>query len=194
MVGGEARGRPLLTPARSGVRPTTALVRRALFDIVGPGIVGAFVLDGYAGVGGLGLEALSRGAGSVTFVERERVPLECLRANLDHLGYAGRATVVAAAVRPWLARHPVGGFQLVVCDPPYGDRAPTPAETPEAVLVLAAIAANLDRDGAGGTAPGPLVVLEHPRRVALPERAGTLACTRAARYGTTMLSFYRRAR
>ena len=209
VVGGEARGRPLLSPAGAGLRPTTALVRRALFDILGAEVLGATVLDGYAGVGGLGLEALSRGAALVTFVERERVQLQCLRANLERLGFGERATVVAGAVRPWLARQPLQGYDLVLCDPPYAERAPGAAEgpgggadsVPEVELVLRAIAATLARppasaDGRPGrpAGTGPVVVLEHHRRVELPEQVGTLACTRAARYGTTVLSFFRRAR
>ncbi|HUY96144.1 MAG TPA: 16S rRNA (guanine(966)-N(2))-methyltransferase RsmD [Verrucomicrobiae bacterium] len=198
VVGGEARGRPLLTPPGRSLRPTTALVRRALFDIVGAGIVGASVVDAYAGVGGVGLEALSRGAATVTFVERDRMSLTCLRSNVDRLGYAARATVVAAAVRPWLARHPLAPVQLVVCDPPYASQTGDGvAPGSEAEQVLGAIADNLERwpgVGAPAPSPAPLVVVEHHRGVELPAAVGPLACIRAERYGTTMLSFYRRAR
>ena len=188
VVAGEARGRPLVAPAGHRLRPTTGLVRGACFDILGAEVVGARVLDLYAGAGSLGIEAISRGARTATFVERDRLALECLQANLERLGFDDRGSVVRAAVVPWLRTAPrLADHDLILCDPPY--LATTGVEpTGELVDALAILGRRLLADAAAHT-----VVCEHHRAVTLPSRVGALECVRAARYGMTTLTFYRRA-
>src|SRR6266702_6963414 len=94
--GGEARGRRLKAP--KNIRPTQGMVKQAIFNIVGPGIEGANVLDLFAGSGALGIEALSRAATSVTFVDQQPRGLAILRQNLDALGLKERARVARSAV------------------------------------------------------------------------------------------------
>src|ERR1700731_5503099 len=94
--GGEARGRRLKAP--KGIRPTQGMVKQAIFNLAGPGIADAHVLDLFAGSGAIGIEALSRGAAHVTFVDREPRGLAILRQNLDALGLKERARVVRADV------------------------------------------------------------------------------------------------
>src|SRR5437773_10647391 len=89
--GGEARGRRLKSP--KGIRPTQGMVKEAIFNLVGPTIEGARVLDLFAGSGALGIEALSRGAEGVTFVDREPRGLAILRQNLESLDLTARVTV-----------------------------------------------------------------------------------------------------
>lgn len=117
VIAGELRGRRLVAPAGTATRPTSDRVREATFNaLTSMGAVeGAVVLDGFAGSGALGIEALSRGAARCTFVERDRAALRALRANLDALGLGGdRATVVAGDV------HAQGGaYDLALLDPPY---------------------------------------------------------------------------
>ena len=118
IVAGRHKGRRLRTPAGAGTRPTADRVREAVFSILGP-VEGLRVLDLYAGSGALGLEALSRGAESATFVESARPAVAAIRANLDATGE--EAEVVASDAIAWLraARAGERAFDLVFCDPPY---------------------------------------------------------------------------
>ena len=103
ITAGEHRGQRLRTPKGSRTRPTSDLLRQAIFNVVGPRVAGARVLDLFAGTGALGLEALSRGAADATFVERDRPALTSLRANLVGLGLSTRARIVARDAQAALA-------------------------------------------------------------------------------------------
>lgn len=120
VVAGELRGRRLVAPPGEVTRPTSDRVRQATFNAIESRIDldGAVVVDLFAGSGALGIEALSRGAGQVTFVERDRQALGVVRANLAALGLDDRARIVAADATSW---RPAAGAQvdLVVTDPPY---------------------------------------------------------------------------
>lgn len=121
IIAGELRSRELRVPAGLATRPTAARVRQAVFSMLGD-VSALQVLDLYAGSGALGIEALSRGAESVVFVERDRAALDCIRANVDKLGLAERATVLPMRVEQ--ARSALGQdarFDLVFCDPPWSD-------------------------------------------------------------------------
>lgn len=117
IVGGSARGRPLRPPPKgTDLRPTSDRVRESIFDLL-QGVVdldGATVADLFAGTGALGIEALSRGAAHATFVERDRRAAEVVRANLDTLGMAERATVVVGSALSFAA-----AVDLAFADPPY---------------------------------------------------------------------------
>jgi 16S rRNA (guanine966-N2)-methyltransferase len=95
---GEHRGRRLKSPRGEKTRPTSDRLRQAIFNVVAPRLGGARVLDLYAGTGALGLEALSRGAASAVFAERDREALRSLRANVEALGLASRVRILAADV------------------------------------------------------------------------------------------------
>src|SRR5262245_14425491 len=90
IVAGELRGRPLKSPTWAGLRPTSDRLRETLFNILGASVRGARVLDGYAGTGAIGIEALSRGAARVTFVERDPRAVKLIEANLAPLLSDGR--------------------------------------------------------------------------------------------------------
>ncbi|HEX8645942.1 MAG TPA: 16S rRNA (guanine(966)-N(2))-methyltransferase RsmD [Thermoleophilaceae bacterium] len=118
VVAGEHRGRRLRTPPGRSTRPTSDRVREALFSILGPAVEGARVLDLFAGSGALGIEALSRGAESVTFVESDRAAAAAIRANLEELGE--RAEIAQRDALAWLRSPPPGtAFEVVMLDPPY---------------------------------------------------------------------------
>ncbi len=117
VVAGEHRGRRLRTPPGRATRPTSDRVREALFSILGP-VEDLEVLDLFAGSGALGIEALSRGARSVTFVESDPRAAATIRANLDALGE--RAEIATRDALAWLRSPPAGtAFDLVMLDPPY---------------------------------------------------------------------------
>lgn len=119
-MGGSKRGLRLKVPARGGVRPTSEMVREAIFDVLGP-VAGATVLDLFAGTGALGLEALSRGAARCVFVESDRMVQEVLRENIRTLGYGDSAGVIGADYSCAADRLIRAGerFDLLFLDPPY---------------------------------------------------------------------------
>jgi 16S rRNA (guanine966-N2)-methyltransferase len=121
VVAGELKGRRIEAPAGDRTRPTTDKVREAVFNALGSleVIEGATFLDLFAGTGAMGIEALSRGAAHCTFVENDRSALAVLRRNLDTLGVAERATVVASDALAAARVH--GRVDVLVADPPYGD-------------------------------------------------------------------------
>ncbi|TRZ71753.1 MAG: 16S rRNA (guanine(966)-N(2))-methyltransferase RsmD [Actinobacteria bacterium] len=119
VVAGELRGRRINAPLGKKTRPTTDKAREATFNALGSlgAVVGARVIDAYAGSGALGIEALSRGAEHCTFIERDREALEVLRENLETLGLINRSTVVRGDVLTNIAL--VRNASLVLADPPY---------------------------------------------------------------------------
>jgi 16S rRNA (guanine966-N2)-methyltransferase len=171
IVAGTAGGRRLVVPPR-GTRPTSERVREALFNAIESAfdLDGAAVLDLYAGSGALGLEALSRGASRVTFVESDRNALSVLRKNVATIGIPG-AQVVPGRVLTVLQAGTAEPYDVVLADPPYAD------EDMDAVLKA------LD----GWTRPGALVVLERSVRSADPVWPSPLEALRTKRYGDTAL-------
>ena len=120
ITGGEFGGRILKVPKTDAVRPTQDRVREAVFNIIQCEIAGADFLDLFAGSGAVGLEALSRGAKAVTFVERERKHLAVVRENLDSFRVLSTAAdVVPADVYRWLSTYSGSGFSIGFADPPY---------------------------------------------------------------------------
>lgn len=122
VIAGTVRGRRLLAPEGARTRPTPDRVREATFNALGSlgAVVDAEVLDLFAGSGAMGIEALSRGAGHATFVDRDRAAVRAVEANLAACGLADRATVVTAPVDRFLAGAAGRRWDLAVLDPPYG--------------------------------------------------------------------------
>jgi 16S rRNA (guanine966-N2)-methyltransferase len=176
IVGGSLRGRKIEVPER-GVRPTSDRTREAIFDVLGPSVRGARVLDLYAGTGALGIEALSRGAREARFLEGSRAVAQALRRNLEALGLADRGRVIEADLGrggwPPGTEEP---FDVVFLDPPYeGD----------------AGARWLERLGARSWPDaGGLVVYERRKGAAAPEAAGLSVATERT-YSETTVTFYR---
>jgi 16S rRNA (guanine966-N2)-methyltransferase len=132
VIAGEFKGRRLNTARGTGTRPTADRVREALFSMLDD-VSGARVLDLYAGSGALGIEALSRGADSAVFVERDQQALAALRRNLDAVGV--EADVWRQDVVRFLTRSE-GTFDLVFCDPPYDDAPAVAAALTEALPAI----------------------------------------------------------
>ena len=172
IVAGAFRGRQLKSPTWDGLRPTSDRLRETLFNILGPSVRGARVLDGYAGTGAIGIEALSRGAAGVTFVEKDPRAVKLIEANLALLGASG--AIIRAGLAEAVARLRGQVFDLIILDPPYADTA---------------AAAALDVAGALATA-GTRVVVEHATRHAPPDQHAGLRLTRTVKAGDSALSFY----
>ena len=174
IVGGTLGGRVLKAPAGQSTRPTSEKVREAIFNIL-PDVTGAHVLDLFAGSGGLGIEALSRGAEHVTFVDSGKDALRVLRGNLADLALDARATVIAADAIAAARRAPPAPWRFVFVDPPYASDLAT-----RSVLALPATSLTADAQ----------IIIEHDRRHAPPEALGSMLRTDQRRYGDTLVSFY----
>ena len=123
VIGGRSRGRRLAAKLPRTVRPTSDRVRESIFDILGSqgGVEGLSVVDLFCGSGALGVEALSRGAASATFVDLDPGALDAVRQNLAAVGLSEEpATLVRAALPGWLVASGAPDFDLALCDPPYG--------------------------------------------------------------------------
>ena len=181
VIAGSARGIRLRAPG-AGTRPFADRVKQTLFAILEPELVGARVLDLFAGSGAGGIEALSRGAASAIFVEKDQGAAAVIDTNLRAAGLAGPdATVIRWDVVRWLAEANAGAaFDLVLVDPPY-------AETDVLIRTLTALGA-----ADAPLAPGARVVAKHFWRDRPPDRIGLLASERDRRFGETALTFYRR--
>jgi len=181
IIGGTGKGRRLKAPRGEATRPTGARVRQSLFDILAPEIQGCRFLDAFAGTGGVGLEALSRGAAKVVLVDHSGAAVEAARENAGALaGAGGSVQVFRQDARTAIEALGEQGFRfdVVFLDPPYA------SDLYEPLLSLL---------GAGPLlAEGGLVVAEHFHKRALPETIGPLARTRLVRAGDHCLSFYRR--
>jgi len=174
IIAGAFKGRRLDTPDWEGLRPTSDKLRETLFNILAPRIAGARVLDGYAGTGAVGIEALSRGAAHVTFVEQDRRAAALIAANLEKCRIANayaiiQSTVLQAIDR--LRREPA--FDVILLDPPYA------SDFHEALQHLGDI-----------VKPDGVVVLEHAKRAEPPVAAGRLARVRSVKSGDSALTFY----
>ncbi len=191
VISGEARGRKFLAPDVEAVRPTSDRVREAIFDVLGHlgGVVGARVLDLFAGSGAFGIESLSRGAASVVFVDQERRVISTIEKNVAAVGLASagatrlvQSDAIAFCRSPHSGRRDTqmpgededrpgaGDFDITFCDPPYSF-----TNWPKLLGVI----------------PGELLVLEHSRPVELPE---THTLYRVYRYGSTLVTVANRTR
>ena len=168
IIAGEFRSRLLKAPAGLTTRPTPDRLRESLFNIIAARIEGCVFLDGYAGSGAVGLEALSRGARHVILVERGKEALEVLKENLKSLRVDSRVKLIAGNVPVQLKKHPA---DIVFLDPPYDE----PKEYERCLEAL------------GEQAPS-LVIVQHNRRYQLPEAAGLLV-TRTLQQGDNVLTF-----
>jgi 16S rRNA (guanine(966)-N(2))-methyltransferase RsmD len=173
VIAGTYGGRRLQAPPGDATRPTSDRVREALFSILGDRVGGARVLDLFAGSGALGLEALSRGAASVTFVDSAPAAIRAVKANLATLG--AEAEVVRADALRWLRAAPAAGrqYDLVFLDPPYRRAGELGAPLSAALMPV--------------LAEGALVVAEADRRAPLEL---TITLTDERRYGDTLIRLH----
>jgi 16S rRNA (guanine966-N2)-methyltransferase len=175
VIAGRYKGRRLKAPTWKGLRPTSDKLRETFFNIVAPRVGGARVLDGYAGTGAVGIEALSRGAAHVTFVERDRRAVRLIEENLAACGVEADYTIDRSELLTALGRYPDAAFDLIWLDPPY--------DIPNVRDVLAAAAQVVTDAG--------LVVLERATRRE-PDAPATLLRRRDVASGDSTLTFFTR--
>ena len=188
IIAGLLRSRSLQAPPGLNTRPTSDRLRETLFNVLAPRIEGARFLDLYAGSGAVGLEALSRGAARVEFVEKASAALRVLSGNLERLGLvtpgetAGfriHSAAVGAFLRRAAAAPKQEPYEVLFLDPPY-----------DAAEEYAATLGLLGGAAAGLLAEGAVVIAEHRRKERLEERYGSLERTRLLEQGDAALSFY----
>ena len=172
VIAGEFRSRKLKSLEGLETRPTPDRLRESLFSILAPRLAGAVFVDAYAGTGAVGIEALSRGAGRVLFLENSLVALRVIEDNLHSLGIGNRGTVVKGRVVSSLRKH-CEGATIVFLDPPYEED----SEYTDSLEWL------------GEHPPGLVIAQHHPKRV-LKEAFGGLRRTRLVKQGDNALSFY----
>jgi 16S rRNA (guanine966-N2)-methyltransferase len=177
VISGSAKGRKLKSVPGEGTRPITDRVKESLFDILAGDVAGCRFLDLFAGTGGVGIEALSRGAAQATFVEQGRAALETIRANLTHTHMEERARVVRSDVFTFLAHPPDTPFDFIYVAPPQYKG-----------LWLETLRA-LDAGPAWLAADGAIIVQIHPREFQ-PIELQHYELVDERKYGSTALYFY----
>lgn len=181
VISGTARGRTLKAVPGTTTRPTTDKVKEAIFSMIGPYFDGGVVLDLFAGTGGLGIEALSRGMDKAIFIDADRKAIDTIQANLQTVKLSEQAEVYrndSIRALKKLATRPLK-LDLVFLDPPYVMR-----NMDEVVDELQQV--NLVDDTT-------VIVIEHDASVTYPQHIGQFTCTRRAEYGDTAISIYRYA-
>jgi 16S rRNA (guanine966-N2)-methyltransferase len=173
IIAGALKGRRLQAPTWDGLRPSSDKLRETLFNVLAPRMDGARFLDGFAGTGAVGLEALSRGAAHVTFIERDPRACRLIVDNARRCGLTGGYTIVCGGVVETARREPLGPFDLVFLDPPYADK-----------YVDDAAAAAIQWVHSSGR-----LVIEHATRDPMETVAGG-RLVRTLRSGDTTLSFF----
>lgn len=175
VIAGKARGKRLVPLKGEDVRPTSDMVKEALFNILQFGLEGRCFLDLFAGTGQIGIEALSRGVARAVFVDASRKSIEAVRANIAAAGFQAEAELVHADSIAYLQRALVS-FDIAFLDPPYRKG-----------LIQEALPLVAERMHLGG-----VILCEHPLDEDLPEEAGAFRKEREYRYGRILLTSYRR--
>lgn len=177
--GGEARGRKIRTPRGRTARPTSDRVKKTIFDILGPRIIGARVLDLFAGSGALGIEALSRGASGAVFVESDPGAVRAIRENIEHCRVGPGAEIFKGRADAALRSMRKAGvlFDLIFVDPPYD------LGMARAALELLSSGRVLDE--------GACIVVEWSRDERSDSPEASLVLENEREFGRTIITFFR---
>jgi 16S rRNA (guanine966-N2)-methyltransferase len=174
VIAGTLKGRRIEAPSWPGLRPTSDKLRETLFNILGARVAGTRVLDACAGTGAVGIEAISRGAAHVTFIDRDRRAVDLIARNLARCGVVEHYALVRADLGgPSGGRRHAADFDFIFLDPPY--------DTDTAVLARAVC---------DWLADGGLLVIEYARRAGAPADVQGLRRTREIASGDSALGFY----
>ena len=174
VISGAFGGRNLDVPINSRTHPMSERVRNALFNSIGDELIDTHVLDAFAGTGAVGLEALSRGARDVTFVERDRGAVSVLKNNVKTLSVENSTTIISSAIAGWAAAYRADMYDIIFADPPYDD------------LQLTTVAQLF-----GLLRPGGLMILSHTGKGEVPIQTGIVVVDNRS-YGNAYLTFFRK--
>ncbi|HJP80924.1 MAG TPA: 16S rRNA (guanine(966)-N(2))-methyltransferase RsmD [Candidatus Saccharimonadales bacterium] len=174
IISGIYGGRKIEAPDNRRTHPMSERIRNALFNSLGALVRDADVLDVFAGTGAVGLEALSRGARHVTFVERDRIAQRILSNNIEALNAVENTTIIRTTAHNWIESASPPLFDVIFADPPYHD---TQFSTVNEIMGL--------------LKPGGTMVLSHPGRGEIPTKTGVVVVDNRS-YGNAYLTFYRR--
>jgi 16S rRNA (guanine966-N2)-methyltransferase len=172
LISGEFGGRKIEAPDTKRTHPMSERVRNAMFNSLGDRIQGMSVLDAFAGTGAIGLEALSRGAHDVTFIERDRIAQKVLAKNVVSLGVEDRTIIIRTSVSNWLETSSKNYYDIIFADPPYTD--------PQFSTVSRLM---------GLLKPGGYMILSHPGRGEGLTKTGVVVVDNRS-YGNAFLTFY----
>lgn len=174
IISGEFGGRTIQSPGGNGLtHPMSDRVRGSLFNIIASDLDDAEVLDVFAGTGSLGIEAISRGAKSATFIERDRVASKILAENFATLGIESQVTSVQIGVSTWISKNLDNRYDFIFVDPPYND------------LQLPAVSKLFSL-----LKPNGMLILSYPDRIKIPDFPGAQLIDKRD-YGTAALGFYK---
>jgi 16S rRNA (guanine966-N2)-methyltransferase len=174
IISGLYGGRIISAPDSKRTHPMSERIRNALFNSIHDEIAGANILDAFAGTGAIGIEALSRGAASAVFLERDRLAQKNLNENLELLNIGNAAKLVKAPVASWVSTYNGENFDIIFADPPFND-----VQFSTVVRLM------------GLLKPGALMVLSHPGRDECPTRSGVVVVDNRS-YGDATLTLFRR--
>ncbi len=184
--GGIAKGRRILTKKalharddRTGIRPTSAKVRQAIFNILGERITGSRFLDLYAGSGAVGIEAVSRGADRVVFVEADQIAAKNIKDFIDRFGFKDKSIVIMDKASLFLSKTE-DQFDIIFVDPPYA------SDEIDTVLPMIDRLPVLRHEG--------IVIAEHSSKRTLPEMSGDLMLVKRYKYGDTALTLFKKTK
>lgn len=175
VIAGRYGGRTLKAPDNSRTHPMGERIRNAMFNSLGSEVQGARVLDAFAGTGAVGFEALSRGAASIDFVERDRIAARVLRENYESLGKPDNVAIITTTVSNWLNTASHREYDLIFCDPPYHD---------EQLSTISRLMSLLK--------PNALMILSHTGRGEVPIQQDDIVVVDNRSYGTARLTSFRR--
>lgn len=174
IISGSFGGRIIAAPDGKKTHPMGERIRNAIFNSIHDEVKGAYVLDAFAGTGAIGIEALSRGASSAIFIERDRTAQNVLEGNIASLKIGEEAKVIKAPIASWITTYKGNLFDIIFADPPYHD---TQFSTVSELMGL--------------LKPGALMVLSHPGRDECPTRSGVVVVDNRS-YGDATLTLFRR--
>jgi 16S rRNA (guanine966-N2)-methyltransferase len=174
LIAGKFGGRLIQAPEGKVTHPMSERIRSSLFNIIGSEIKDARVLDAFAGSGSIGLEALSRGASHVTFIERDRAASDILNKNIATFDASAQTSVLRMNVATWITKNLDKTYDVIFTDPPYNDMQ---------FSTVSRLAQLLDKNG--------VMILSYPGRGELPPINGIVVVDNRS-YGTAALAFYRK--
>ncbi|MBS3970430.1 MAG: 16S rRNA (guanine(966)-N(2))-methyltransferase RsmD [Clostridia bacterium] len=174
VISGYARGRRIIAPKGTKIRPTSDRVKEAIFNTISPLVAQSDFLDLFAGTGNIGIEALSRGAKSCTFVDKSLQAIKCIKNNLSNTGFEDRSTIMLGDSRTIIAKL-TQTYDIIFLDPPYGYDLVMP--------IMKKLKLLLKEEG--------IIVVETENKIELPSQCDTFRLLKTSRYGDTQVGYYK---